>query len=500
LAKKKRNRPPAPSSAANPPVQQARRGFLEQYASVLAFLICLISFFVHLYGASFQHRKGMTTVDETVYARLGFQLKNDQPYNTIQLYQETLRSGQKLPDYFKDPLFKHPPFYPFLISLSYALLEKKENYTLEELYTKSSLVSNVMGCLLVWVCFLMGRRLYDYRVGLAAAFMLAIEMNLLSTSMKAWMDSTLAAMFWLSLYLFHKGIDKKWFLVLGGIAAGCALLTKYPAVLLIAIILSYFLLCERHVFKSYHLYLGFLMTGIILLPWVMMNLDIYGSETLTSGQFRGWSLGVFMKFLILCALALGVFTVAIIIKWKNPALYQKLKVHQPKIGFLMSAILLLFVGFLLSRGDFRESLLTSFTWYGFPWAGWEMYHFNYEPRYFYFKHILEYSPFYVFFLAALVRAPMGSKADRFLLLASLWTLIFTSLYGSYQGRYIIYFTPAGLLLAAAMIFTIIDALLKQQKFLRVGATIFFCLVLAYFTAKTIQVSFYQAINNNAAYY
>lgn len=500
--KHKKNRTPAvqESPVGEPLSANPLRDFIDQYAIVAVFAICLVSFFIHTYASDFEHRARMTTVDEAVYSRLGLQLKNGESYNTIQMYNENLKAGRKLPEYFKDPLFKHPPMYPFLISMAYITLDKKPNYSFEELYKPAVTVSNLMGCLLIFLTFLMGRRFYDVRVGLLAALIIAIDVNLLNCSQKVWMDSTLSAFFWLAIYLFHKGLEKPWFLILAGMGAGCALLTKYPAALVLVIFFSYIVLFERQVFKSGFLYMGLMMTGILFLPWANTVFETYGKDLVSDGSFGSWKFSQ-VEPLFYAALSLGfVSLLSWLIKWKKPTLYQKIVPSRHVCAIATSVVLGLFLTFLCLQSDFRASLVTSLDWSGFPQTGWTMYSFNEEPRYFYLKHILEYSPYYIFFFAAFILGPLGKKEDALLLIVSFWTLIFASYFGSYQGRYILYFTPAAILLIGRVIFEIYDFLLQKKNAARISFASLFSLVLIYFYAKTLEVSILHAINNNVAYY
>jgi 4-amino-4-deoxy-L-arabinose transferase-like glycosyltransferase len=483
-----------------PPAGVAARGFLDQYASVLIFILILASFFINSYASDFTHRKNITTVDESVYTRLGLQLKQGEAYNTIAMYNENLKAGRRLPDYFKDPLFKHPPMFSFLISLAYTALDKKPSYSFQELYALSSKVPNVMGCLLVLVVFLIGRRLYDVRVGLLAALFMIVELNYLNCAHKVWMESTLAFFFWLSLYLFHKGTQEKWVLLLAGAAFGSAMLTKYPAVLVLPIWLTYLMLHERRLFRSLFLYLSLAVAGVIFLPWMLETIDVYGADFISGTKISSWNIVRLYGFFAVVSLAALAVLLYQLIKWKNPALLAPFRRQAHWINRAVAASVFLVVAVLFLQADFRQSMITSLTWFGFPETGWEVGGFNVETRYFYLKRLLLYSPVYLFFLIGAVRAPLGGKNGQFLLISAFWTLLFTSLYGSFQGRYMLYVMPAALLLASATAVEVFDQILQEKSALRWLAALAFALVLVFFFAKTLQVGLYHAINNNVAYY
>lgn len=488
-----------PSKTA-PLIAKTSVNWLDQYAAVIVFVLVVTSFFVNLHSSDFERRKRITTVDESVYSRLGLQLKSGEAYNTILMYKENLKMGRQLPDYFKDPLFQHPPMFSFLISIAYAGLEKKSSYSTEELYALSSKVPNLMGCLLIVVVFLVGRRLYDVRVGLLAALVLAVEVNFLNCAHKVWMETTLATFFWLALYFFHKGCEKKWFLLLAGAALGCAMLTKYPAVLVVLIWLSYAAAHERRLFRSAYLYGGFFIAGVIFLPWLLELVDIYGEKLITGRSISAWDIRPLYVFIFVVGFSAMAAFILALLRWRSPQTFARLWQHTAQLNRAVAVLMLIFMAYLLWHADFRESLLVSLTWFGFPVTGWDISSISDEPKYYYIKQILKYSPVYIFFLIGLIRAPLGTKNDHYLLIAAFWTLLFTSFYGSYQGRYILYFTPAAILMASRIIVEIFDRILEEKSLLRVGAASLFGVCLVYFLAKTLQVGIYHAITINVAYY
>jgi len=507
LSKKRNKRRPSLDPNAQAPAESMTSGlsgagvhWLDQYSSVIVFILVIASFSVNSYTSNLERRGRITTIDESVYSRLGLQLKEGLPYNTIPMYNETLKSGRKLPGYFKDPLFKHPPTFPFLISIVYTALPKKTGYTFQELYTLSSKVPNMMGCLLILVIFLIGRRFFDVRVGLLAALIVAVEVNYLNCSHKVWMETTLAAFFWLSMYLFHKGLERPGYFLLAGVACGCAMLTKYPAVLILPIWFTFVLIYKRSVFRSLFFYGGLFIAGIMFLPWLLEVLDIYGSGFISGKKIGSWRMGTLHGFFYIFAAAVLAALIFLIFKWKRPETVRNLEKHTHWLNKTVAMLIGLSVCYLLLQGDFRESIVISLTWFGFPVTGWEMYSFNEEPRYFYIKQILKYSPYYIFFLIALIKAPLAAMNERFLMVAAFWTLLFASYYGSFQGRYILYFMPAAILLAAKLAVEIFDRILEEKSVIRISAASVFCVILVYFYAKTLQVGIYHAITNNVAYY
>ena len=484
--------------------EAGKRNFFGRYSFFFILGIIILVYFVHLYVADYQHRGRQTTMDEMVYTRLGFQLKNGEGYNTLQIYEEYLKAGHKLPTDFSRPLFKHPPFFSFLVSLSYTFQKKKASYPFQELYASASKVSNIMGCLLILLVFLIGGKSYDdSRVGFLAALLLVFDVNYLNCSQKVWMETTLAVMIWLSLYLLYKSMDQKWYFPLAGITVGLALLTKYTAVIVFPAVLTYAALYRRHVFHQYHFYIFLFVSILMFFPWIYANIHQYGGWRSLPEIFsrHGWVFNQIAPFIKVFVAVSIMIMATMILKSRCSFLREPMEKVASFIPGVFSGISCLVLVYLLIQSDFRQSLIKSFSWSGFPRSGWEMYMFNQEPRYFYFKQFLEYSPFYIFFFMALVVAPVKKQADKFLFITSAWMLVFASLWGSYQGRYILYLTPAAMLMTASILVLIWDRLMSINSFKwKMTGVSIYVLMIGYFLVKTGRVDYFHAINNNVAYY
>jgi len=94
------------------------------------------------------------SIDEIVYMRMGKQLKGDiTQYNTIPYGKELMARGRPLPEYFTQPLFKHPPLFSLLISLSMHLFGER--------LLAAEYVSLLMGALSIPLVYLLGAFLYN---------------------------------------------------------------------------------------------------------------------------------------------------------------------------------------------------------------------------------------------------------------------------------------------------------------------------------------------------
>ncbi|MDD3089227.1 MAG: glycosyltransferase family 39 protein, partial [Candidatus Omnitrophica bacterium] len=123
--------------------------------------------------------------DESVYSILAVQMTNSPgTYNTIAIYEDSLKKGRELPAYFKMPLFKHPPMFPWLIKQSYGIFGAN--------YYAAFRVSLLAGVLLIALAYFLGSALFGERTGIAAALIMFIEPVTWIASQKIWMETTLA--------------------------------------------------------------------------------------------------------------------------------------------------------------------------------------------------------------------------------------------------------------------------------------------------------------------
>jgi len=499
---RKHSRGPTQRKEFVPPSPTDAKFSFKKFYLPIVILISIIAFSLHLHGADYSRRAGALTFDESLYARLGFQIKNNMGYGTEQIYNEQLKQGRKLPAYVNKPIFKHPPVFASLISASYyVFLPKKDNYQMAELYQSASKVSNIMGCLLIILVFIMGRKFFNERVGLLAAILLALDFNLWICSQKVWMETTMVFLMWLTLYILMKGIERKEFFYLAGFIGGLGMLTKYPAVLVFLTFFTYALIYERQIFKQKEFYLGLSITGLMMVPWFYVNYKHYGTEFVDRILFSGGGYHEKIE-------AFTKWTAAIIVIGGLMALFRKLRerlfcgLHavQSKLPMAFSFFIVIFISWLVIQAPFRESIGKTLSWSGFPRNGWKMGMFTEDPWYFYIKQHVEYSPFYLFFLVALIRVPLGNKYDKLLFWASFWTLCFTMLWGNFQGRYALSFVPAAALLISR---TLVDFYewLRAKKTLPWQVAFYSSLVvLSYFLIKTIRIDYIYALNGNSAYF
>ena len=504
--KRKASRGPTLSRGATSALAEpkSKKTWYELMAWPVLILTCLVTFLLLIHGADYERRLGAYTFDESVYVNLAVNLKQGDPYNTIRLWEERHRS-RLLPNYMKRPLYKHPPMFPWLVSMSYAMLEQKSAYSYQELYEAGSKVSNVMVCLLLVLCFRFARRYFGYPTAYAALFLLAIDLNITLCGQKVWIAATLAFFTFATLYLLFKACEehRAWFYP-AGVVFGLAMLTKYTAVLVVPVLLSYILIYRRELLRSKEFYIFFGIAFVVFLPWLITNLKVYGMETFTMMVLRQTAGPRKMLYFALFAAA------AIAAVWGGIVLYQRLAkaaAQDPRAGsgpqwlpFTAMAAIGLFFALLCLHKPYVASALKSLNWAEIPNAGWDMKIYRQEPWYFYFKQHLEYSPFYLLMFVAFLRAPLGRRQEVFLLLSSVWVLLFATVWKNFQGRYAVQFVTPTVILIASTIVVGYQMLLRQKNVYGYAGLTVASLALFYAALKALKVYHAIALNNNVAYF
>lgn len=367
-------------------------------------------------------------------------------------------------EYFKQPLFKHPPLFCGLVYLTYSTLEKGTQ-SWNQLLHMAGFIPNIMGCLIIVLVFLIGKNLFDMLVGLTAAFLLAIDVNHCICSQKIWMETTLASLFWLTLYLFFLSYKHKYLYLLTGVTAGLALLTKYPAVLIFPIILTYIVFHEPKTFRVPHFYLFPIFAFLLFLPWIVLNFHFYGTSFLKRIMSDHLVQNTHLiPYVIGSSVVLIVFGAFLYFHSISKS-FIRFRVSEKALRNSYLGLIVILYICLLFQQDFLSAIIKSLTW-NYPVMNDFGAHFEQMRQtawYFYFERTISYSPFYFFFYYALFKAYRGNKFDLFLAYACLWILGFYILWGNGQGRYLLCFMPGALLMVSRSIYQIFDGIKSCAK-------------------------------------
>jgi len=445
------------------------------------------------------NKKHSLTYDETVYAVLAAQImENPANYNTIGLYNVALSKGRKLPGYFKRPLFKHPPLFTHLISASYSMFGKT--------YYSAFKVSLFFGVLLIVMAYLLGSSLFDNRVGIFAALLMCIEPVTWISSQKIWMETTLAFFTVLSLCLFARSIKKynPYLIIASGIAAGLAVITKYPGILSTGIIFLYAICVERQLFRKRAFIFSLAIPFIMLMPWLEWNYNVYGTQLFSGKDEITYFLNrmgfILENSWLALFLLIGLFIYFLTIKKRLPDFYEKVLMPKFRItGQVFGIALVCMTVFML-----RTHVVNALNFAHVPAAGWLMGIFKEEPWYFYLGRLVELSPFYIFSilgLALFVVDRQRLKEYFFLILASAILLAFYILWKNFQCRYITAVAVPLIVLSSKTQIYLLNRLNSSDlKLAKSGAMIFIILMIVYAAIKTLHVDLILAVPNNICYF
>jgi len=458
---------------------------MKRYSAILLALL-LIAVFVIRTG-SFSKKRSLT-YDEYVYSMLGSQITKDAAdYNTRGIYHEALEKGRKLPRYFTKPLFKHPPFFPALLGLNYALFGRT--------FYAAFAVSLFFGVLLIILVYLFGVSLFEDRtLAVCASLLLAVEPISWICSQKIWMESTLAFFSLLSIYLFALSVKKYHpaLIMASGIASGCAALTKYPGILPAVFILLYAAAYERWLFSKKAFLVSLLIPWAMLFPWLYWNYKVFGPAFLSEiysvhRVSRVLSLQILKKYLPWIALSLGGAAVALFA-------FRKERLRTLLVWLSIAALL----------WSVHKSILTVFDLSYTPSTGWFGGMFSKEPWHFYLGRMIELSPFYLFSvigLFLLAAEKVRGREYALLYASSAFTLLFYIWWRNYQSRYVL--APAVIftfLSAAAQLFLWRKTMAMPRGIFRSGAQIALFALSALFLFKTLRVDILLAVPNNICYF
>ncbi|MCA9399686.1 MAG: glycosyltransferase family 39 protein, partial [Candidatus Omnitrophica bacterium] len=372
------------------------------------------------------------SIDEVVYYRMAKQIRADiNSYNTIPYAEELMAEGRPLPDYFTQPLFKHPPLFVFLIAVSMQFFG--------ETMLTAGYVSLLLSALTIPLVYLLGTSVYDRKAGLMASLLLWMDPVSIICSQKIWLGTTITFFSVLAVLFFSQAVKKEnnILFLLSGVAVGLAAATKYTGCLLTFAFTLYAISYRPRLWRNGSFILSLFLPFVVLMPWFIWNYKVYG-PTLIQNQatlhyevvrlFEGFSL-LKAGLLITLVLCLGAG-----LKYFNGNRIQDKQTSSiPVAGWL------LFTGLLVILW---ESIVRSLTFGPLPSHSWGSGLFRHEPPVFYFGRLIEFSFVYVFAFAGLFHLyPDDNSQKNILTLSAIIILAFFILWRNYQSRYILTSIP-----------------------------------------------------------
>ncbi len=393
-------------------------------ALVIAILLAVMAFQL---SVIFFPAAPARTFDEIVFHRLALQMQvNMNDYHTQAFWVQAQENGRKLPDYFAKPLYKHPPLFTYAIMLAHSIFGQD--------MTSSSYVPAFFAAATVLVTFLLGKVMAGPLTGLAAALLLALHPVHILCSQKIWLASTLAFFTSLALLLVIVGKQKQspyWFL-LASACIGLATLTKYPGILMLPILALPVIRAQP---PKLVLVTFFALPFLMLVPWGLWNLEVYGVGFIYSTFFIHFHKSWLDHPIILALILIGLTSLLV---WVAVVVFQsKGTIGKPTVAISTPLVSpqLLISGLVL--GFLAVGLFQGLLWGYVPETGWQVGQFYSEPFSFYPERIVTYSSF---FIAGFLGLPLLQKLNPGLKLtlgSAMVLLVFFILWRNFQCRYIL---------------------------------------------------------------
>jgi len=457
-------------------------------------LLTVSAFFMRLENFK---RSDLRSIDEIVYYRMAKQVLTEglSGYHTIPYGEYLAARGRSLPDYFSKPLFKHPPLFTFMAVKSMKLFGKN--------LVSAGYVSLIFGVLLIPLTYFLGALLFDRKVGIGSALFMWIEPVSIMTSQKVWMDTTLAFFMLTAFLLFASGVQyKKSSLYLwSGLFVGLAVLTKYTGIFVTVSIGLFAYVYHRELYRNKSFVAGLFLPFVLLLPWIYWNVHVYGSRFLLTQSSMHMNEHIYIVILITLLLVVFLFTLFKFIRGKQKAfsadqgrrVIAETIVSRKNIDIMLGCALLLLV---------INSVFFSLQFEHLPRVSWTSAVFWNEPITFYVGQLVEYSFVYFFAFASFFIVRKQKITEISLLrYGALVTLVFFTLWKSFQCRYILFAIPLLVILAFELIIVIYERISKFKSFIpRVAVKGLFALLIFYSVSKTLLIDLLLSFTNDMCYF
>ncbi len=194
-----------------------------------------------------------------------------------QTAKEMVKRGEWLTPYLYDePQFEKPIFFYWLVELSYIIFGVNEY--------AARFPSAIFAILLLIITYFLGKLLFNKRVGLFAALILATNIEYIMLSRACVTDMVLGTFIILGFLFFLYGHmrEKLYFYILSSVSFALATLTKGPiGILLPALIaiLYFFIIKEFDIFKKPAIILWTIFAFLIVaLPWYILMYKLHGNK------------------------------------------------------------------------------------------------------------------------------------------------------------------------------------------------------------------------------
>ena len=229
--------------------------------------ILLISAALSLYGLS----RGDTVNDEVFMSFRGIRMMdfNEAANQTTPLEW----NDPNIPWWTNLSFHDHPALVP-LTQHAFMKIFGENNFAFR-------LPSALLGIASVYLLYLIGIQLYSANIGLLAAALFGITLNHIYISRVGMQEAYVIFFLLLGSHFFLKSLKNPRCLLWVALAAGLGAESKYNALILIPIFLTYLLIFRREYFKNKYFWLGIAVFTAIFSPSIIYNLKLYQ----TTGHF-----------------------------------------------------------------------------------------------------------------------------------------------------------------------------------------------------------------------
>lgn len=410
---------------------------VKRFLLIIGLGFLMVSAFVirkHNFEVTPQH-----SIDEVIYFNMAYNIQYGlNHYNTLPLLELFKNTDRYVPPYFLNPLYKHPPVFTLLVSMSIRLFGFSE---LSAFY-----VPVLFSLMMIPLVYCLGALMFNRWVGFVSAILISLDPMSIVCSQKIWMESLIAFFTVFSMYAFVKALKTGTprLFISSGILSGLGALTKYTGGIPTLIYFVYAGIFERKLFKDRYFLVSLVIPVIMLVPWLVWNISVYGWGEFIGIQGKIHSSTKHAPFLmrnVSVLLIIGVIFRSILnIKDDFPAVFRDSRYIRIFVGIMAGAV-------------FYKSIMRSFQVMYLPLTGWSGKTFYFSTHAFYVEHLMEFSLIYFFgFLAFFIPRKSMDPEERLLRLGVIIVLVFFTIWGAYQSRYIIAINPLLILIATNFLF------------------------------------------------
>ena len=384
------------------------------------------------------------THDEIIVLTLGKNLADRRSHYHVQEWYERERAaGREPPGYLARPLFKHPPMMAMLL----AWVDEPGIQGTRNAFG----LMFVFGLLVCAAVYGLARFFLPPVWSLVPAAIAWVDPVLWSGSVKVWLDLPLTLFCVAGVGFAWQGRSHPAAFLGMGICFGFAFLTKYPAMAIWAAAVA-LLATDKSFPKGSFFVWGCVLPWLMLAPWVIWNLSVFGWSAADLEEFRHTLrvIGAQAAGAVALTLAVGIFF------WMRRGLLnpraagsREAPLAGRRLFFMLFTLTL--AGLFLFHSWFSGRLE--------PRAALGMNFFSGERAWFYLDRLLCLDPLLWPGVIALFWIRLPGPADFMRWTALAYILVF-SIWGNYQSRYIMPAVPLVCVLSAWGLFQISEFLRK----------------------------------------